>query len=178
MGAIHEMNESVLIRADQAIVTIPVKHVFDRCVLQPQAQTVALVPGMARVPCVGEYWEGQGGLNAGLMLTEDRSREYYLIVPPRSAVPHPSLTHDKAKEYATQLVVDGRKGFTLATRRENRLAWVNLQGEFHPDEWYWCLEQYGPHAGDAWAQHSLGNQFHWGKSTAFRALAVSRLFLP
>lgn len=47
-----------------------------------------------------------------------------------------------------------------------------------PGDPLWTSTQCGPDAGDAWAQSSLGSQYNWSKSNAFRALAVSLVILP
>ncbi|MGF6153991.1 DUF1566 domain-containing protein [Pseudomonas fluorescens] len=43
---------------------------------QPKAST-----GNTDIPAIGQYWPGQGGVNAGLMRGEDGQPDYWLIVP-------------------------------------------------------------------------------------------------
>lgn len=175
MGAVHELSDSVLIRVNHAVVTIPAKSVIEQCLAAAPAELTCAGP----IPRLGEYWPGQGGLNAGLILTEDRKRQYHLIVPPRTQVEHPSLAWDPAKVHAAGVHLDGHADFSLMMRREARLAWVNVLGEFMEGEVYWTAEQYGPSADYAWGQHSTyGHQDLWPKGTENRVLAVRRLFLP
>lgn len=176
MGAVHELSDSVLIRVNQAVVTIPAKNVIAQCLAAAPAEVELVAGGV--IPRLGEYWPGQGGLNAGLMLTEDRKRQHYLIVPPRAQVAHPSLAWEPAKAHAAGVQLDGHADFSLMLRREGRLAWVNVPDEFMKDEIYWTAEQYGPGAVYAWGQYSTnGNQDSWRKGIESRVLAVRRLFL-
>ena len=133
-----------------------------------------------KVPRIGEYWVGQGGVNAGLMRGVNGEPDYYLIVPPKS---HTSLKkttwgpYNKSVEGASdqydglknpkallamdeeypaakacaEFALDGHQDFYLGARREYALAYANVPELFETSDWYWS----STHSSDslAWGQH-------------------------
>jgi hypothetical protein len=154
-----------------------------------------------KAPRIGEYWEGQGGIYAGIMPGEDGQRDYHLIVSVDEGVELEwggygssvegagsrydgaantkallASSHDHpAAEWAGKYTKDGHIDFHLPAQRELNLCYATIPGKFAPD-WYWTSTQSSAHG--AWGQYfDDGNQFFAYKSYAGRARAVRRLFI-
>lgn len=155
-----------------------------------------------KVPQLGEYWEGQGGIYAGLMPGENGQRPYHLIVSEESAEcvewgeygqkiegadsridgaanTKAILAADgdhPAAQWAAQYTKDGHSDFYLPAQREQNLCFATIPDKFETDDWYWTSTQSS--AGYAWTQDfDDGSQGHAGKDYAGRARAVRRLFI-
>jgi hypothetical protein len=153
-------------------------------------------------PKIGEPWEGQGGIYAGVMRGEGSKPDYHLIVPARSAAVAKGITwggrgvddagaksdfdglantraltassqeHPAAK-WAAALRIDGHDDFYLPARRELGLLCANVP-ELFEKVWHWSSTQYS--ANDAWGQlFGDGHQNGYDKGTEFQAVAVRRL---
>jgi hypothetical protein len=156
-------------------------------------------------PAIGQAWEGQAGVYAGIMRGAKGQPDYHLIVPTaietqKEAITWGGYREDQsdavcefdghanttalvgkgegkhpAAEWAASLVVDGHSDLYLPSRRELRLCWVNVP-ELFADGCYWSSTQYSPYY--AWCQgFSDGGQYGTGKSNELRARAVRRLFI-
>ena len=154
------------------------------------------------LPRIGEYVSGQGGVYGGLMRGENGQPDYHLIWPTDAsahvqeiewggyekdepdaksefdglantiALCGSSISHPAA-EWAAGLTIDGHKDFYLPSRRELRLAWVNVP-ELFEDGWYWSSTQYSPNF--AWGQYfDDGNQLYGPKHYEGRARAGRRI---
>jgi len=159
---------------------------------QPAAAT-------AGAPRIGEVWAGQGGVYAGVARYPDG--DYHLVVADakegeRDAIKwggygddEPNATSDidgkantlalvgsqtqhPAAEWAAGLSIGGHQDWYLPSRRELRLAWVNVP-ELFQSAWYWTSTQISADA--AWYQgFDDGTQNGSAKSGELRARAVRR----
>ena len=157
------------------------------------------------LPALGQYWDGQGGIYAGLMRGENGQPDYHLVVPAGSEAEAEAISwgtpgeaesgacseydgtantaalmqsphSHPAAEWAAALEVDGHSDFYLPSRRELRLCWVNVP-ELFAKEWYWTSTQYSPYG--AWFQSfGGGGQGNAPKANEYRARAVRRVVTP
>ena len=167
---------------------------FFKRVAEPEPATVT-----AQAPRIGQPWPGQGGVYAGLIRCVDG--DYHLIIPTDPAGGHPGIkwgergtdakgaTSDTngpantdalletiepypAAEWAAQLSIEGHDDWYLPSRRELRLAWVNVP-ELFESGWYWSSTHYS--ADYAWYQYfGGGTQGCLDKLGELRARAVRR----
>lgn len=154
------------------------------------------------VPAVGEYWEGQGGIYAGIMPDYTGTSPYHLIVSTDEAVdvewgpygvPEPdarspqdgdantaALSRCKYRHEAAQWAADYRKDghddFYLPAVLELKTAAASVPDQFSRSEWYWSSTEYTAQAahGANFNGTDLGKLF---KSFAGRARAVRRIFV-
>ena len=164
---------------------------------EPETSASILVP-----PAIGEYWEGQGGVYAGMKRGQDSGRDFCLIVPtdPRAvfskrclgtygidvnsaASHHNGHANTRALAEAGSelckdilaLEIDGHSDFYLPSHAELMLCWVNVP-ELFEKVWHLSSTQYSDDG--AWDQyfddgHTDGN----GKKFEAVGRACRRLFL-
>jgi hypothetical protein len=153
-----------------------------------------------KVPQLGQYWEGQGGIYAGTMPGENGQRPYRLIVSEESgdglewggygqridgadsridgmANTKAILLADgehPAAEWASKYTKDGHSDFYLPAQREQSLCFATILNQFETDDWYWSSTQYS--ADTAWDQgFGDGTQLNAYKDNTSRARAVRRI---
>lgn len=156
------------------------------------------------IPALGEYWPGQGGVNAGLMRGQDGTPDYYLIVAAGSDAefqdvkwgpynhtvngatsPWDGLANTKAMQNdcephpaadrATSYSCDGHSDYYLPARRELQLAEANCP-EVFSDGWHWSSTQYS--ANNAFCMDfDGGGQRSLAKYGELRVRPVRRLFI-
>nr|WP_241509579.1 DUF1566 domain-containing protein [Pseudomonas ovata] len=172
-------------------------------IVPPQpAQALAVASFAPAVPAIGEYWPGQGGVNAGLMRGLEGGRDYYLIVPtgddlgelkfggsgneiPDASNPSDGLLNTQAlvnSEHMHPAALacvkfsrDGHNDFYLPARRELQVAEANVP-EVFAKGWHWSSSQRS--ANDAFFQYfGDGIQTNDGKVNALRVRPVRRLFI-
>lgn len=119
------------------------------------------------MPRIGRYWEGHGGIYAGITAT--REGDFHLILGEQTKRDMPwQLGSDWAKAYTA----DGHLDFGLPTRKEAALLYANLQSQF-PDLWFWTCEPYPADPECAWVQtFGYGRQADARRFDACRACAV------
>ena len=123
-------------------------------------------------PHIGEVWEGEGGVYAGIARGRDGAPDYHLIVGPEF---DGNNTWDHVTKWVADLSVDGLKDFALPYRKEQALCFANVSDLFKP-EYYWSCEQHASDSYHAWLQDfDDGGQGYWGKDGGLRARAVRRL---
>lgn len=156
------------------------------------------------IPALGEYWPGQGGVNAGLMRGHDGTPDYYLIVAAGAAAefegvkwgphnhtvsgassPWDGLTNTKAMlndsephpaaDRATSYSCDGHSDYYLPARRELQLAEANCP-EVFSDGWHWSSSQRSAYYAFSmtFGDGSQGNDAKYGE---FRVRPVRRFFI-
>ncbi len=153
-----------------------------------------------KVPQLDQYWEGQGGIYAGMMPGENGQRPYHLIVSEESgdglewggyghriegvdsridgmANTKAILAADgehPAAEWAVKYTKDGHSDFYLPAQREQNLCFATIPDRFETDDWYWSSTQYS--ADSAWIQDfGDGGQDYALKGSTGRARAVRRI---
>jgi hypothetical protein len=159
---------------------------------------------IAKPPKIGEFWQGQGGIYAGLIRGENGLPDYHLIIPTdplgyvesitwggygkeevgtnstfdglanTTALDNSEIKHPAA-QWAAGLVIDGHKDFYLPARRELRLLWVNVP-ELFVNGWYWSSTQYSAYFA-FYQDFDVGFQSSYYKYGALRARAVRRLLV-
>jgi len=131
---------------------------------------------LARIvaPQIGQVWEGQGGVYAGISRGRDLAPDYHLIVGPEL---ESQTDWAAAVKWAASLTGDGHADFALPFRKEQALSFANVP-ELFKQQYYWSCEQHASTSGYAWGQFfSNGGQYHWGKDGHGRARAVRRLII-
>uniref|UniRef100_A0AAU6W471 DUF1566 domain-containing protein n=1 Tax=Pseudomonas phage Aurca01 TaxID=3138527 RepID=A0AAU6W471_9VIRU len=154
------------------------------------------------IPAIGEYWPGQGGVNAGLMRGENGKPDYWLIVPtddlvkgkklafggyevdePESASRRNGLantlhlvegsdTEHPAAQWCDSLTIEGHNDLYLPAIDELALCRANVP-ELFEKEWHWSSSQRS--AGSAFIQSFVdGNQGIIVKSGELRVRPVRR----
>jgi len=156
------------------------------------------------VPRIGEYWPGQGGVNAGLMRGVNGEPDYYLIVPKKDQVtfgqmtwgPRPKAVSGADDQYdglkntlailkadgsypaaeaCSEFNLEGHHDYYLGARREYALAYANVPELFETNDWYWTSTLYSDHY--AWGQgFSYGSQDHLYKGYEYYVRPVRRVF--
>lgn len=104
-----------------------------------------------------------GEYNAGLILKEDGSPDYWLVGLPGELE---AASWDEAMDWAKE------QGGDLPTRRELNLLRANSRKEFKND-WYWSSESESSWAWDQGFRN--GHQGTYRRSNELRARAVRRL---
>lgn len=160
--------------------------------------TAAAISVPTASPRLGEYWEGQGGIYAGLMPTEGGGCAHRIV----SVDEAESLTYGgsgkriegadskldglgntralladtedhPAAQWCADYAKDGHHDFYLPAQREISLAWATIAQIFGP-HWYWSSTQYS--ANDAWCQNFYdGFQGYALKLVSGRVRAFRRL---
>jgi len=128
--------------------------------------------GIPRIPRIGEYWPGQGGIYAGLQRGRDGGADYHLIVGPAID----ACKWKTAKEKAAAIEVDGHRDFSLPLRKEQALQFANVP-ELFESEWHWSSEEHASDSPCAWLQYFVsGFQGYYHESYEGRARAIRRIF--
>lgn len=184
----------------KATLTVPAEEAA-RILIDSFAQAKAPIPAAQKIPRIGEYWPGQGGVYAGLMRGENGQPDYHLIVAAgdegfaeeiawggyeqdepaaKSERDGQSNTlalvkseHDHpAAEWAAGLKIDGHADWYLPARREAALCYATVP-ELFEKAWHWTSTQYSP--SGAWHQYfDVGYQLGNPKGDELRARAVRR----
>ncbi|TES59178.1 DUF1566 domain-containing protein [Pseudomonas syringae pv. tomato] len=154
------------------------------------------------IPAIGEYWPGQGGVNAGLMRGENGKPDYWLIVPtddlvkgkklafggyevdePESASRRNGLantlhlvegsdTEHPAAQWCDGLTIEGHNDLYLPAIDELALCRANVP-ELFEKEWHWSSSQRS--ATNAFIQNFFdGFQSYDGKGFELRVRPVRR----
>lgn len=154
------------------------------------------------IPAIGEYWPGQGGVNAGLMRGENGKPDYWLIVPtddlvkgkklafggyevdePESASRRNGLantlhlvegsdTEHPAAQWCDSLTIEGHNDLYLPAIDELALCRANVP-ELFEKEWHWSSSQRS--ADFAFIQYfDDGYQHSGGKDDELRVRPVRR----
>jgi hypothetical protein len=135
---------------------------------------VQIVPGAAALDLRTLIPGGPlpGGVFVGLIYT-GRQVQALIAGPEYDG----ELDWNAAMDWAKGLTVDDLSDFSLASRTEQSLAFVNLRSSFKPT-WYWSSEQLASSSYFAWSQgFSYGGQGDWTKVSKLRARAFRRLAL-
>ena len=136
------------------------------------------VPGqpVLIVPPIGDVWAGQGGIYAGLSLTDDGLHACHLILADTDRTLE--LNHKDTGDWAAALSFDGHKDFTLPNRVDGIVLYQRLRDQFSLDEWHWLSETHASDSDFAWCQSfDYGSQGIYHKSNKLRARAVRRLVI-
>lgn len=153
-------------------------------------------------PAIGTYWDGEGGIYAGLMRGEDGQLDYHLVVArdedgaasdavwgsygkDESGAKHArdgllntaslagSDNDHPAADWAANLDVKGHTDWYLPARFELALCYASVP-ELFDEAWYLSSTQYSPNL--AWIQgFVVGDQHNGRKDVARRARAVRRV---
>ena len=156
--------------------------------------------GRILTPRIGEAWEGQAGVLAGIIKGEGDQPDYCLVAPAdRSGIikgqwgPQIEVKgalgefdgmantwamaqagSDIAKR-ALELAIDGHHDFYIASRREARVVQANISDRYE-SAWRWTSTEDAGHAFYAWGQDfGCGDQLYWHKDGEFPALLVRRV---
>ena len=124
-------------------------------------------------PPIGSDMPGLGGLYAGILRGDDGAPDYRLFMPANQEALE--LPWGKALKHADGFEYAGHKDYSLPTRRELRLLYINLKEHFE-DAWYWSSEQLAGDSDFAWMQNfGNGNQGIGLKSNGCRVRLVRRV---
>jgi hypothetical protein len=125
-------------------------------------------------PALGEHWDEQGGIYAGIVRGQDGAEPYILIAGPE----FDGRAHwNDAMKWATEINVNGFKDFSLPSRTEGRRL-MDTVPQLFTKEIYWLREQHAADSGFAWGQgFNGGNQSYWdedgkGRVRAFRRIKI------
>lgn len=123
---------------------------------------------------IGRYWDGQGGIFAGI--TPKADGDYCLIRG--NLAQQRDVIWREAREQADAFQADGHFDFRLPTREEAALLYANLRGEFE-DKWYWTGDTYHADPKCAWVQtFGYGRQADARMTDACRVVAVRVFRVP
>lgn len=157
---------------------------------------------VAGTPAVGEYWQGQGGIYAGIMPDYAGTSPYHLVLSTHEAVDvkwgpygvpedQARSEHDgyantdalmqcehrhEAARWAAAYQKDGHTDFYLPARHELEMVAASVPDEFSRSKWYWS-------STENTAQNARGANFngmemrHMFKSFAGQARAVRRIYV-
>jgi hypothetical protein len=123
------------------------------------------------LPLIGQPWPGQGGIFAGLRLSDDGTNLVALILSPE--VTDSRFTWAKAKAWAKKVRTDGHKDFSLPERFESALLYANVREHIEVGYWYWT----GTQSSSSYAfiqNFDYGGQDGNNKSYEGRVRAVRR----
>jgi hypothetical protein len=153
------------------IITIPDAEIV-RMALERIGETKPIELARIVAPQIGQVWEGQGGVYAGIARGRDGAPDYHLIVGPEF---DGELAHEHATKWAAGLQLHCFSDYALPFRKEQALSFANVP-ELFKQEYYWSREQHASRSGFAWGQYfNDGYQDHWTKDSHVRARAVRRL---
>jgi hypothetical protein len=123
------------------------------------------------IPLIGQRWPGQGGIYAGMLLSEDKLRNEHVIVA--TDEPTSDLDHAAGTKYAEGLDIEGHTDFQMFDRAEGHLLCANLKHLFDQTKWYWTRTQYSE--GSAFVQDfNDGGQGGSDEKAELRVRAVRR----
>jgi len=155
------------------IITIPDAEIV-RMALERISETKPINLARIVAPQIGQVWEGQGGVYAGIARGRDLAPDYYLIVGPEF---DGQTDWAAAGKWSAGLIIDGHADLALPFRKEQSLCFANVP-ELFKQEYYWSCEQLASPSDYAWVQgFDFGDQFNWGKGNHVRARAVRRLII-
>lgn len=179
----------------------PLRRRKYRDAITRQTQTIV------RHPRIGELWEGQGGIYAGVMRGEAGLPDYHLIVPTdhkasiknimwsKSDHDYPtklseidglantlalcgSTNHHPAAQWTRTLTIEGHQDFYLPARYELLLVHINLSKILHLNNCHWSSTPDAGNLGWAWVQDfNYGDQYTNHQSSQCRAMAVRRVLI-
>lgn len=125
-------------------------------------------PSTLTPPAIGEEWEAQGGIYAGLSRGEDGEPDAHLVLLPD--VVDKGMPWADAVKWAEGI----GNGARLPTRFESALLYANVRDQLDTDHWHWTGTP--DSEGYAWGQYFLsGGQLSFITSSEGRARAVRRL---
>jgi hypothetical protein len=126
------------------------------------------------VPQIGEYWQGQGGIYAGMCRGLNGERDYPLIL--FTEITETERNWKDSLDASKEITADGHQDFHVPTKEESALLYANLKDKFDADTWYWTSTQYSD--SHAWIQYfDNGHQNDTSKSSERRCCFVRRLVL-
>lgn len=157
---------------------------------------------VAGTPRIGEYWDGQGGIYAGVMPDYQGTSPYHLVLSADEAVdiqwgayskPHENARNESdgyantdklaacghthpAARWAVDYRKDGHADFHLPSQRELAMISTTLPDQFSRSNWYWSSTEHTENE----ARGANFNGFaleHLFKHFAGRARAVRRIFV-
>ncbi|MEM5294204.1 DUF1566 domain-containing protein [Burkholderia sp. JPY481] len=142
---------------------------------EQQSRIAAMIEQFKKQPKATEYVVAgakiplaPGERYAGLVLAEDGTADYHLILIPGEIE---DAQWGRAVEWAVE------QGGELPTRREQSLLFANMKSEFE-SAYYWSGERHETNSGWAWCQYfGSGYQYCIDRDSEFRARAVRR-FIP
>ncbi len=134
----------------------------------PPSRVEPVGNSLVHTPPIGSYWDGQGGIYAGMMRGINGGRDYHLIVasddvgglaygPRGTDVPNAACKHDgrantaalvghseifPAARHAADFESEANTDFYLPSAREARLCAVNVPELFKEGELYWTSTQF------------------------------------
>ncbi|RDU95463.1 DUF1566 domain-containing protein [Trinickia dinghuensis] len=126
---------------------------------------------LSDAPAIGQYWEGQGGIYAGIVPDYVGTQPRFLIFAADEAVdvqwggfggtesgaldPRDGKANTKhlaecsldshdheAAKFASQYEKDGHKDFYLPSRRELDVGYQTIRDRFDAGEWYWSSTEH------------------------------------
>ncbi|MFJ1336802.1 DUF1566 domain-containing protein [Pseudomonas caricapapayae] len=180
-----------------SLAKLAVASVFAQ-VLPPAANVQPIVP--ADIPAVGQPWQGQGGINGGLVAARGDVPEHYLIIATEdagslewgrrgetsgatsktdglanSAILLEEGSHPAASA-ASKYIADNHNDFYLPAAAELYQGWLNCPEVFAQDCWYWSSSQRS--ADTAFHMNfAVGYQLNDAKYNELRVRPVRRLFI-
>lgn len=198
-------DDTITLDVGDAKLTLPIKSIVQGILQQAldstrNATETKPLATASTIPAIGQYWPGEGGINAGLMRGENGQPDYWLIVPTDAAAStkttwggyeideddaqsefdglantralcESDISHPAA-EWAAGLVIDGHNDYYLPARRELSLCYANAP-ELFEKVWHWSSTQYSAYG--AWVQYFVdGSQGYLHKGYEYRARAVRR----
>jgi hypothetical protein len=123
---------------------------------------------------IGQHYEEQGGVYAGITRGGDRMAQYHLFVGPEA---DSEMNWNDAMAWAKALNTDGKNDFVLPLRNEQSLAYANIP-ELFKKEYYWSGVTHAADSDYAWTQYfGYGLQYYWIKSTKGRVRAFRRILV-
>ncbi|MFW9085616.1 DUF1566 domain-containing protein [Pseudomonas sp. P2758] len=165
----------------------------------PQAANVQPVT-ITEIPELGATWQGQGGVNGGLVTERGDVPAHYLIFAAEDAGSHEwgrrgetsgatSKTdglansailleegdHPAAKT-ASKYTADDHNDFYLPAAAELYQGWLNCPEVFAQDCYYWSSSQRSAY-GAFLMSFGAGTQLNYGKSGELRVRPVRRFFI-
>lgn len=163
------------------------------------AISVKPIDSVGSIPAIGEYWPGQGGVNAGLMRGENGQPDYWLIVPTDESLQGKELAYGgyqkdepeaasrrdgsantlhlaqgshPAAAWCSGLTVEGHSDLYLPAIDELALCMANVS-ELFEKAWHWSSTQRS--ANIAFVQHFVGGgQDNYVKNGELRVRPVRR----
>jgi hypothetical protein len=135
------------------------------------SETSARQLTLADAPAIGQYWEGQGGIYAGIMPDYVGTEPRFLIFAADEAVDvewgglwgtetgaldtdngmmnmehlagcRSTMHNHEAANFAAQYEQDGHRDFYLPSRRELDVAYETIRDQFDASDWYWSSTEH------------------------------------
>lgn len=121
----------------------------------------------SRIPQLGEYWNGQGGIYAARMRGDKGQPDRHVIIPVADVLnlkaewgcrgteikgadndlygmPNTIAMAAAGSDIAKQVLsmeIEGHKDFYIGARHEHRAFYLNVPELFKTDDWYWTSTQ-------------------------------------